>query len=98
VRIATVPIYRSDAVVRRAKSLQAHPLTGHAAVGLHPEDALALGLSADASAKVSAGDVETTLPVIVTRAVPRGSAWIESTWSETKALPPSGSLVTVARV
>jgi NADH-quinone oxidoreductase subunit G len=98
VRIATVPIYRADAVVRRAKSLQSHPLTGHAAIGLHPEDALALGLSADAHAKVSAGDAETTLPVIVTRAVPRGSAWIESTWSETKALPPSGSLVTVARV
>ncbi len=98
VRVSTVPIYRADAVVRRAKSLQAHPLTGHAAVGLHPEDALALGLSADAQAKVSAGDAETTLPVIVTRAVPRGSAWIESTWSQTKALPPTGSIVTVARV
>jgi NADH-quinone oxidoreductase subunit G len=97
VRVATVPIYRSDAVVRRAKSLQAHPLTGHAAVGLHPEDALALGLSADAQAKVSAGDAEVTLPVIVSRAVPRGSAWIESTWSQTKALPPSGSIVTIAR-
>ncbi len=97
VRIATVPIYRTDAVVRRAKSLQAHPLTGHAAVGLHPEDALALGLSADAQAKISAGDAETVLPVILTREVPRGSAWIESTWSQTKTLPPSGSVVTVAR-
>jgi NADH-quinone oxidoreductase subunit G len=98
VRISTVPIYRTDAVVRRAKSLQSHPLTGHAAVGLHPGDALALGLSADAQAKVSAGDAEATLPVIITREVPRGSAWIESTWSQTKALPPSGSVVTVARV
>ena len=97
VRVATVPIYRTDAVVRRAKSLQAHPLTGHAAIGLHPEDALALGLSADAQVKVSAGDAEATLPVIVTRAVPRGSAWIESTWSQTRALPPGGVVVTVAR-
>ncbi len=97
VRVATVPIYRSDAVVRRAKSLQAHPLTGHAAVGLHPEDAIALGLSNDAQAKVSADGAEATLPVIVTRAVPRGSAWIEATWSETSALPPTGSVVTVAR-
>jgi NADH-quinone oxidoreductase subunit G len=77
--------------------LQSHPLTGHAAVGLHPEDALALGISGDAQAKVSAGDAEVTLPVIVTRAVPRGSAWIESTWSQTKSLPPSGSIVTVTR-
>jgi NADH-quinone oxidoreductase subunit G len=97
VRVATVPIYRADAVVRRSKSLQSHPLTGHAAVGLHPEDALALGISGDAQAKVSAGDAEVTLPVIVTRAVPRGSAWIESTWSQTKSLPPSGSIVTVTR-
>ncbi|HEX3895851.1 MAG TPA: NADH-quinone oxidoreductase subunit NuoG [Rudaea sp.] len=97
VRVATVPIYRADAVVRRAPSLQAHPLTGRAAVGLHPDDALALGLSADAQAKVSADGVEATLPVIVTRAVPRGSAWIESTWSETAALPPMGSVVIVAR-
>jgi NADH-quinone oxidoreductase subunit G len=97
VRVSTVPIYRADPVVRRAKSLQAHPLTGHAAIGLHPEDALALGLSADAQANVSAGDAEATLPVIITREVPRGSAWIESTWSQTKALPPGGCVVTVAR-
>ncbi|MEP6483560.1 MAG: NADH-quinone oxidoreductase subunit NuoG, partial [Rudaea sp.] len=97
VRVSTVPIYRSDAVVRRAPALQAHPLTGHAAVGLHPEDALSLGLSAGAPAKVSADSVEVTLPAIVTREVPRGSVWIESTWSEVSALPPSGSLVNVAR-
>ncbi len=96
-RIATVPIYRSDAVVRRAPALQAHPLTGHAAVGLNPEDALALGLANGAAAKVSAGDAQTVLPVIVTRAVPRGAAWIESTWSETRALPPTGAALTVAR-
>jgi NADH-quinone oxidoreductase subunit G len=98
IRIATVPIYRSDAVVRRAPALQAHPLTGHAAVGLHPEDAVALGLANGAQAKVTAGEhVETTLPVVVTRAVPRGAAWIEATWSETRALPPTGAALTVTR-
>jgi NADH-quinone oxidoreductase subunit G len=98
VRIATVPIYRSDAVLRRAPSLQAHPLTGTAAVGLHPEDAIALGLAHGAQSKVGADGVEVSLPVAITRAVPRGSVWIESTWSETAALPPIGSMLTVVRV
>jgi NADH-quinone oxidoreductase subunit G len=97
VRIATVPIYRADAIVRRAPALQAHPLTGQAAIGLNPEDALALGLANGAQAKVSGGDAEAVLPVVVTRAVPRGSAWVESTWPETRALPPTGAALTVAR-
>jgi NADH-quinone oxidoreductase subunit G len=97
IRIATVPIYRSDAVVRRAKSLQEHPLTGSAAIGLNPEDALALGLAHGAQAKVSAGAAEAVLPVVITRAVPRGAAWVEATWSETRALPPTGASLTVTR-
>jgi NADH-quinone oxidoreductase subunit G len=84
-------------VLRRSASLQAHPLTGHAAVGLHPEDALALGLAHGAKAKVGAGGTEVVLPVVITRAVPRGGAWIEATWSETRALPGDGAALTVAR-
>jgi len=97
VRIATVPLYRSDAVVRRAPALQAHPLTGHAAVALHPEDAMALSLANGAQARVASDGTETILPVVVTRAVPRGAAWIEATWSETRALPPTGAALTVTR-
>ena len=97
VRISTVPIYRSDAIVRRAPALQSHPLTGECAIGLNPEDALALGLANGGKAKVSgaAGDVE--LPVVITRAVPRGGAWIEKTWSETRSLPGNGGVLTVTR-
>jgi len=96
-RISTVPIYRSDAVLRRSPALQAHPLTGVCSIGLHPEDAIALGLGNGAKAKVSGGVGEVTLPVVVTRAVPRGGAWIEKTWSETRSLPGNGGAVTVAR-
>jgi NADH-quinone oxidoreductase subunit G len=96
-RIATVPIYRADSVLRRSAALQAHPLTGHAAIGLHPEDAIALGLAHGAQAKVSAAGKETTLPVMITRALPRGGAWVEASWSETGTLPPDGALLTVAR-
>ena len=97
VRIATVPMYRADQVLRRCPALQAHPLTGKAAIALNPEDALALGLANDASAKVSGNGAEAVLPVVVTRRVPKGAAWIESTWPETRALPSTGAVLTVAR-
>ncbi|MBR0345634.1 MAG: NADH-quinone oxidoreductase subunit G [Rudaea sp.] len=96
-RISTVPIYRGDAVLRRSPALQAHPLTGVCSIGLHPEDALALGLGNGAKAKITGGAGEATLPVVVTRAVPRGGAWIEKTWSETRSLPGNGGAVTVTR-
>ncbi|WP_347262298.1 NADH-quinone oxidoreductase subunit NuoG [Rudaea sp.] len=96
-RISTVPIYRSDAVLRRSPALQAHPLTGVCSLGLHPEDALALGLGNGARAKVSGGAGEVELPVVVTRAVPRGGAWIEKTWKQTRTLPGNGGALTIAR-
>jgi len=96
-RISTVPIYRSDAIVRRSPALQAHPLTGECLLGLHPEDALALGLGNGGRAKVSAGAATVELPVVVTRAVPRGGAWIEKTWKQTRALPGNGGALTITR-
>jgi len=96
-RISTVPIYRSDAIVRRSPALQAHPLTGECSLGLHPEDALALGLGNGGRAKVSAGAATVELPVVVTRAVPRGGAWIEKTWKQTRALPGNGGALTITR-
>jgi NADH-quinone oxidoreductase subunit G len=94
-RIATLPIYRADAVLRRSAALQAHPLTGECAIGLHPEDALALGLAHGSRAKVVGDSGEVELPVIVTRVVPRGGAWIEKTWPATRPLPPNGGTLTV---
>ena len=96
-RIATLPIYRGDAVLRRAASLQAHPLTGECAIGFNPEDALALGLADGAKAKVRGADGEVELPVIVTRIVPRGGAWLEKTWPAARPLPPNGGMLTVTR-
>ena len=51
-RIATTPIYRSDAVLRRSPALQAHPLTHAPRVVLHPEDA-APACASGAMAKVA---------------------------------------------
>jgi NADH-quinone oxidoreductase subunit G len=79
-------IYRTDAVVRRAAALQAHPLTLGARIVLHPRDAAAAGLAADAVARVG-NDVGTaTLPVAVSDKVAPGCAWIESGYGATSAL------------
>ncbi len=91
VRIATTPIYRADAVLRRSPALQAHPLTREAFVALHPEDALARGLGQGTIAKVTGPVGTATLPVLLTTAVPRGAVWIETSHAVTAALPAYGA-------
>jgi NADH-quinone oxidoreductase subunit G len=93
-RLATWPIYRGDAVLRRAAALNAHPLNRPAAVRLHPDEAQRLGL-ADA-ALVSVAD--TQLPVVLDAAVPQGAAWIEAAHDLTATLPPYGASLNLSRV
>ncbi len=92
-RIATTPIYACDAVVRRAPPLQAHPLARAAALGLHPDDAAALGL--DEGARALVNGVE--LPVEITARVPRGGAWIEAALAATATLPPYGAELDIVK-
>ena len=92
-RIATSAIYRSDAVVRRAPALAAHPLTRGARVTLHPSDALALGLGQGASARVDG----VVLPVDVDSRVARGAALVEGGYAETALLAPHGAPLTIGR-
>jgi NADH-quinone oxidoreductase subunit G len=96
-RVATTAIYRSDAVLRRAAPLNAHPLTRGPGIELHPEDALALGLSDGAMARVEDGRGRAGLPVRVSTRVARGSAWIETGYEATAPLAPTGAALTVSK-
>ncbi len=91
VRIATTPIYRADAMLRRAPALNAHPLTRGARIGLNPEDAAALEVTQ--GGKLRVGDA--VLPVDVDACVPRGAAWVECGYVETAMLPPYGATLAV---
>ena len=71
-------IYRTDAVVRRAQALQAHPLNLAPRIVLNPTDAQALGLADGQVVKASAGDGTATLPLALDARVAAGAAWIES--------------------
>ena len=92
-RLATWPIYRGDAVLRRATALNAHPLNRAPAVRLHADEAQRLGLADGAQLRV--GDV--VLPLVIDAAVPAGAAWIEAGQDLTAVLPPYGAAITLSR-
>ena len=85
--VATQAIYRSDAVVRRAGALQAHPLNLAPRAVLHPQDAALFGLRDGDTCKASVEAGTATLPVVVSDTVAQGCVWIERGHGAT---PPLG--------
>lgn len=90
-RVATVPIYRCDAVVRRAAPLQATPLAQSGFIALHPAELMRRGLSGRQRVLVRMGEQALPLPLRADRAVAEGAAWIPLA-PETAALPWSGAV------
>ncbi len=97
-RIATVPIYRSDAVVRRSPALQQTPLAQPAALRLHPDDARRLGLAAGDSARVESAAGNAELPVVIDARVARCAAWIELGHNATRALSGNGAPLRISKI
>ena len=92
-RIATWPIYRGDAVLRRATALNAHPLNRPAAVRLNAQEAARLGFADGEQVRVG----DSVLPLRIDVAVPEGAAWIEAAQDLTAALPPYGAAITLSK-
>ncbi|MEW9572500.1 NADH-quinone oxidoreductase subunit NuoG [Rhodanobacter sp. Si-c] len=92
-RIATWPIYRGDAVLRRATALNAHPLNRAPAVRINAAEAARLGLADGVQVRVA----DATLPLVVDHAVPEGAVWIEAAQDTTATLPPYGAAITVSK-
>ncbi|WP_447734021.1 NADH-quinone oxidoreductase subunit NuoG [Rhodanobacter soli] len=92
-RLATWPIYRTDAVLRRATALNAHPLNRAPAVRLNADEAQRLGLSASGQVRIA----EASLPLVIDAAVPDGTAWIEAAQDLTATLPPYGASITLSK-
>ena len=91
-RISSSPVYRIDAVCRRAAALQAHPLTLGARAVMHPEDARSNGLSDGMMVKVGDGTGSAALPLSVSASVAEGCVWIESQYAASAPLSQTGSL------
>ncbi|HEY0197722.1 MAG TPA: NADH-quinone oxidoreductase subunit NuoG [Rhodanobacter sp.] len=92
-RLATWPIYRGDAVLRRATALNAHPLNRAPAVRVNAIEASRLGLADGSSVQVA----NVQLPLVVDASVPDGTAWIEAAQDSTAALPPYGAPITLSK-
>ena len=93
VRLATWPIYRGDAVLRRATALNAHPLNRAPAARLNADEAARLGLAEGAQVRIA----DTTLPLVVDHAVPDGAVWVEAAQDITATLPPYGAAITLSK-
>jgi NADH-quinone oxidoreductase subunit G len=70
-------IYRSDAVVRRAPALQAHPLNREPRAYLNPQDAQSLGLETGAVGRFAVTAGTAKLPVEVSAKVAPGTVYLE---------------------
>jgi len=92
-RLATWPIYRSDAVLRRATALNAHPLNRAPAVRLNADEAKRLDLSENGEVRID----DVLLPLVIDRSVPDGTAWIEAAQDLTAALPPYGAAINLSK-
>jgi NADH-quinone oxidoreductase subunit G len=92
-RLATWPIYRSDAVLRRATALQAHPLNRAPAVRVNAEEAQRQGLVTGGQAKIG----NAVLPLVIDATVPDGAVWIEAAHDQTATLPPYGAAITLSK-
>jgi NADH-quinone oxidoreductase subunit G len=92
-RLATWPIYRSDAVLRRSSALSAHPLNRAPAVRVNADEAQRLGLGEGVAVRVA----DAVLPLVIDVSVPDGTAWIEAAHDDTVALPPYGAALTLSK-
>ena len=93
VRLATWPIYRIDAVLRRSTALNAHPLNRAPAARLNATEAARRGLAGGSTVRVT----HVSLPVVIDPAVPDGAVWIEAAQDATATLPPYGAAVTLSK-
>lgn len=97
-RMADVPIYAVDAVVRRAKALQQTPLMRPAAIYLHPESAQELGLTNAPRARIRQEGKEIVLPLVLDQGVPKACVWVPAGLAETSQLGPAIGPVEISAI
>jgi len=97
-RIADVPIYRSDAIVRRAEALQRAPANRAPTARLHPATLAELGLTDGDAVRVSSAHGTIELAAQSDASVPLRGLAIASAWPQTAALGSAFGTLTVERL
>ena len=88
-QIVEVPIYATDAIVRRAQSLQQTTLAPSAQVRLNDEVAKQLGLHNSTQAKIQQNGSEAILPLVLDNSIPVGCVWVAGGLPESMPLGPA---------
>jgi len=96
-RVATLPLYAVDGIVRRAEALQLAPDGQVARLRLNPDDAAALSLAGDDSARLSGSDNSVTLEVDVDARVAKGAAVAPQAIAATLALGAPAAVLQVKK-
>ncbi len=96
VRIAEVPLYAVDPLVRRAAPLQQTRDNERPVARMNSAEVKRNGLDGAGSVRVSAGAGQVTLGLVVDERVPAGSVWVPGGYAETAPLGGEGP-VSVAR-
>ena len=96
IRIADVPIYRSDSMARHAESLQATSASAVPKARMHPADLLELGLAQGSTVKLTQADrAQTVLEVMADPTVGRGVVRVATAHAQTAKLGAMIGAVTV---
>lgn len=91
-RIGDVPMYRTDALVRRAKALQA--MLASPAVRMHTADMDRLGINAGDLVRLGQGESYVQLLAEADESVPAGCVWVQAGTEAARALGASfGSIM-----
>ncbi|MBO9328673.1 NADH-quinone oxidoreductase subunit G [Achromobacter sp. HZ01] len=96
-RVADVPIYRSDAMVRRSEPLQAAPASKKPAAAMNGRTLTSLGLTAGAKVRVSGGQGAVELETVQDDAVADRAVRISAAFENTAALGGAFGQISVER-
>ena len=96
-RLADVPIYRSDAIVRRSEPLQAAPASRGPAARMNGNTLVQLGLTAGVRVRVSTAGGSVELETVQDDAVADRAVRIAAAWEQTAALGGSFGEISVER-
>ena len=96
-RVADVPIYRTDAMVRRSEPLQAAPASKKPAAAMNGHTLTSLGLTAGVKVRVSAGQGAVELETVQDDAVADRAVRISAAFETTAALGGAFGQISVER-
>ena len=96
-RVTDLPIYRSDAMVRRAPALQSAPASRAPEARIHAKTLAALGLADGEMVRVAGDAGHILLPVVIDATVPEGAVHLSAGFEQTAALGGAFGQLSVER-